>query len=198
MNALAILTHGLTPNSPFVSLFAGDWLAGAFILAQAAQDISGVRSDFVKDFMIMTAYVLGLGALAGGGYLLGKKGTKGNPVSVDATVSETPTHAPQSAVDELRANMAAFARENLREHNAHRDAIAKLIDSGNQRETNILRAIHDLQNTVTRETLDELKDIHERLNPLEAMCAALKEAVDNLKVNVATMWQRVFASKPTR
>lgn len=189
-----IIQHitGMTPNLPCLIPFDAARSSGALVLAQAAQDISGVAPDFVKQFMVMLAYVLGLSALAGGGYLLGKKGTKGNPLNVDATVSETPTHAPQSAVDELRASMAAMARENLREHNAHRDAIAKLIESGSQREMNILGAIHDLKNTVTRETLDELKDIHERLNPLEAACAALKEAVDNLKVNVATLWQRVF------
>lgn len=174
-----------TEATPLLSSFA-------FVLAQAAQDISGVPPVFVKDYMTMTGFVLGMAALAGGGYMLGKKGTKNNPLNVDATVSETPAHAPQSAVDELRANMAALARENLREHNAHREAIARLIESGNQRETNILRAIHELQTTVTRETLDELKDIHERLNPLEAMVAALKEAVDSIKINVATLWQRVF------
>lgn len=162
------------------------------VLGQAAQDISKVDPFFVKDFMTMTAFCLGVLALAGGGYLLGKKGTKGNPVSVDATVSETPTHAPQSAVDDLRATIASMARENLREHNAHRDAIAELIKAGSHRETNILKAIHELRTTVTRETLDELKDIHQRLNPLESAVAGLKEAVEGLKSSVATLWQRVF------
>jgi hypothetical protein len=163
-----------------------------FFIAQAAQDISHVPSEFIKHFLTMLAYVLGLGALAGGGYLLGRKGTKTNPLNVDATVSEATEHAPMTAVDELRQHIESMGRENLREHNAHRAAITQLIENGCKRETNILKAIHDLQNAITRDTLKEVKDLHERINPLEQMTAALKEAVDNLKSTVATLWSRAF------
>jgi hypothetical protein len=170
-----------------------------FHLAQSSPDISSVPADFVKNFLIMFGFV----TIGAGAYIFGRRGSKGSPmhieqpVSVDATVSAAPVHAHQSAVDELRQRMEAMARENMREHNAHRDTLRALLERGNERETSILNAIHDLQTTLTRDTLDELKDIHNRLNPLEAAVSMLKEAVENIKTNIGALWARVFA-KPTR
>jgi hypothetical protein len=129
------------------------------LLAQSAQDISSVPADDVKSFFIMLAFVLGLAALGGGGYILGKRGTKADPihvhqpVKVDATTRAAAEHAHQSELDELRALFENERQANMEEHKSHRAALAAMLqqitDKGNSRELNIINAINEAKDSIT-------------------------------------------------
>lgn len=201
MNTLAFTLNGLSCNSPFAGLFAGDGLAGVFILAQSAQDISSVDPNFVKQFMTMLAYVLGVAALAGVGYVAGRKGTKGNPISIEspmdvnANVTHAPIHAHQSAVDELRQRMEALERANLNEHKAHREALAtsfaELLAKGNARELSILTGQHEMETRMTTSILGVLNDIHDKMGPLSERVAGHSKAIQAIKEDLNRLWELV-------
>lgn len=154
------------------------------MLAQAAQDISSVSPDFVKQFMIMFAYALGLITLASGGYWIGRKGTKGNPISieqplgVDATVTQAPVYAHHSELEKLRQHIDAVARENLRQHQTAASQLQDVINAGHERQTTILSALGSMETRMAALLSKETKEITDRLNPLcekvASHCALIK------------------------
>lgn len=210
MNALANLsTHtvGITPNLPSLTPFGEAWSAGAFILAQAAPDISGVPADFVKYFMIMLGFVLALY----GGMTIGRKGTKGNPlhleqpVSVDANVSHAPVYAHQSALEKLRADMESRTRENLRQHEDDAKQLTAVIEAGNQRLQQMLTALHEMETRMTNATLKEIRTLHERINPIAEASAshksditAINARIQHLWEMIQSLWSQVFAKPAPR
>lgn len=205
-SASTILTLGVTSNFPFASLFAGNGEVGAFVLAQSA-DISSVPADFVKYFFTMLAFCAALW----GGVTIGRRGSKGSPlhveqpVSVDANVSHAPVYAHQAAVDKLRADMEARTRENLRQHEEASKALTANIHEGQKRMETILNALHDMETRMTSNMLEEIKGLHQRINPLSEQTAANKSAIEGLKErsshlweNIQQLWQQVFRKPAPR
>lgn len=154
------------------------------MLAQAAQDISSVDANFVKQFMIMFAYALGLLALGGGGYMLGRKGTKGNPISieqplgVEATVTHAPIYAHKSELEAVKADIEHRTRENLRAQTEAAKALQTLLTAGSQREMNLMGALTEMEQRISALMSKETKEITDRLNPLcekvASHCALIK------------------------
>ena len=188
-----ITITGMTPNLPCLIPFDAARSSGALVLAQAAQDISSVPADFVKNFIIMFGFV----TIGAGAYMFGRRGSKGNPmhleqpVSVDANVSHAPVYAHQVAVDKLRSDMEARTRENLRQHEDSAKQLATVIEAGNQRQLTILNALTEMEQRMTRSFLDELKDIHERLNPLSEQTASNKTAIEGIQGRLQHLWEMI-------
>ena len=110
----------------------------------ADSNISGVPADFVKYFMMM---LIGLGGLWLG-YRKGQtsKGTRDDPMHIDQPlkITKKPVYAHKEEVDALR------------------DALAVALDKGNERRVEIISTIHAAE----RRTIGEMKDLHQRLNPI--------------------------------
>ncbi len=172
-----------------------------------AQDISTVPADFVKYFFMMVAFA---GALYGG-ISIGRRGSKGSPlhveqpVSVDANVTHAPVYAQQSALDKLRADMEARTRENLRQHEEASKALAANVQKGQERMETILGALHEMETRFTENVLKEIKDIHQRLNPLAEQTAshgstikALEGRIQHLWEMIQSLWAQVFAKPAPR
>lgn len=153
------------------------------LTAQAGADIGDVPADFVKNFMLMLAFVGGLS----GAWWLGRRGTKGQPVeigqpvSVDASVTHTPVYARQDEVVAIRADIERRTRENLRQHQETAKQLDELKKAGNDRMQALLGALHEMENRMTAATLKELKDIHTRLNPVAEKVAAHEQAIGMIK-----------------
>jgi hypothetical protein len=165
------------------------------MIAQATTDISSVPADFVKNFLIMLAFVFG-GSL---GVLFARKGTKKDPLSieqplsVDASVTHAPEFARQTALDKLRADMEARTRENLRQHDEHSSRLAEIITAGHERQERILSALSEMETRMTQATLKELKDIHQRLNPLAESTAGHAQAIKGLDDRIKHLWEMIQA-----
>lgn len=198
-SALDIITsiQGLTPNLPCSHPFVAAWSSGAFFLAQATPDISGVPADYVKNFFIMLAFVAALG----GGVMWGRRGSQASPVhikqpvAVDAMVSKAPVHAHQSAVDELRQRMASLEEANMREHKSHREALAasfgELLEKGSARELRILTGQHEMETRMMTAILGGLQDFQEKMGPLGERVAGHAKAIQAIKDDLNRLWELV-------
>lgn len=163
------------------------------IIAQSTPDIGGVPSDFVKYFMMMTAFVV-----AGvGGVFWGKRGSKGSPfhieqpIGVKGELSQAPVYAQQSALDKLRADVEARTRENLRQHEESSRQVAHLIESGNERLQSMLKALHEMETRMTSATINEVRGLHERINPLEAASSSHKAEIAGLRERLTHIWEMI-------
>lgn len=165
------------------------------MIAQTATDISSVPADFVKNFLIMLAF-MGGGVVIGRLVRLGGKRDPLNieqPLSVDASVTHAPEFARQAALDKLRADMEARTRENLRQHEEHSSRLAEIIAAGHERQEKILSALSDMETRMTSATLKELKDIHARLNPMGENVAAHGQAIKGIDDRLKHLWEMVQA-----
>lgn len=158
-----------------------------------AADISSVPADFVKYFAIMLAFVAGL-------YLAHRKGTQATgtkeepvnvaqPLEVKRSAEYAHKNETQSELKKLDDKMEAMARENLRQHNTQGGKLADVITAGAERENTILRAIHDMEHRVTTAMLKEMKDIHERLNPIGEAVNGHAATIKAHESRLAEMWQ---------
>lgn len=187
------LIQGMTPYLPCSHPFVAAWSSGAFVLGQTPPDISSVPADFVKSFLIMFAFVLALG----GGVIWGRRGSKGSPmhikqpVAVDANVSHAPVYAHQSAVEKLRADMEARTRENLRQHEESAKQLAAVIEAGNERLQSMLNALHEMETRMTKATIDEVRSLHERINPIAEACATHRADIKGLSDRLQHLWEMV-------
>ncbi len=186
---------GMTPNLPSPSPFAEAWSSGVLILAQDAAALNAVPAEFIKYFIICTIVLGGVGY---GSFRFGQRGSKAEPlhlhqpVHVKATVRQDDDHAGQSDLDALIARFDAHVRENDAEHARHRDAQARmmqeLLEKGNAREHNIIKAIHEAKDSVTAATLKELKDVHNRINPMEGKLGELTKWIEGIEEQLKTLW----------
>lgn len=163
------------------------------MLLQATSDISGIPAEFVKNFIHMMLVLSGLG----GGIWLSRRGTKKDPLSieqplaVDASIKHAPEFARKTDVDKLRADMEARTRENLRQHEEHSFRLGEIISAGHERQEKILKALADMETRMTTATLKELKDIHERLNPMGERVAAHEQAIKGLDDRIKHLWEMI-------
>lgn len=163
------------------------------LIAQSTPDISGVPADFVKSFLIMFAFM----AAIGGGVAIGRRGSKASPlhleqpVAVDANVSHAPVYAHQAALEKLRADMEARTRENLRQLEEHSSRLSEIINAGHERQQTILKALSEMESRMTTATLRELKDIHDRLNPMGENVAAHGQAIKDLTGRLQHLWEMI-------
>lgn len=164
-----------------------------FLTAQSGADISTVPADFVKHFMIMAAFLAGMG----GAWWWGKRGTKGQPmeigqpVSVDASVTHAPVYAQRAEVDAIKTDIERRTRENLRQHEETARVIGELRQAGNDRMQTLLKALAEMETRMTRATLDELKDIHTRLNPVAEMSASHTATLKSLEGRISHLWEMI-------
>lgn len=162
-------------------------------LAQAAQDISSVPADFVKNFLIMFAFC----TVGAGAYIFGRRGSAGSPmhieqpVSVDANVSHAPVYAHKSELDAIKKDIENRSRENLRQHEDNRDQLAAVIAAGNDRLQSMLTALHDMESRMTTATLSEIRSLHERINPLAEKVSANEQALQGTKDRIQHLWEMI-------
>lgn len=162
------------------------------ILCQTS-DISHVPAEFVKNFLIMFAFV----TVGAGAFLFGRRGSKGSPihveqpVNVDAKVTNAPVFAHQSALDALRRDMDTRNRENLRLYEDQAAKMAEIIKAGYERQETILKALNDMESRMTSATLEELKDIHIRLNPIGEKVAAHEQAIKEQGGRIQHLWEMI-------
>lgn len=177
-------------------------LASLSILASAAPDISSVPADFVKNFLIMAAFV----AAVYGGRRWGLKssGKADDPLHLKQPleITKAPRYAhkrdTEAAIAALNAKVESMARENLRSHNQTAAKINQVIEGGAQRETNIIKAMGDMEARITSGVLKECKDMHLRINPLaetqrehHAAIAALQKRGEELWAYLGRVWDHV-------
>lgn len=163
------------------------------LIAQSTPDISSVPADFVKSFLIMLAFVAALG----GGVMLGRRGSKGSPislespVSVDANVSHAPVYAHASSLEKMRADMEARTRENMRQHEESAKQVAAVIEAGNQRLQSMLSALHDMETRITTATITEVRSLHERINPIAEASASHRADIKGLNDRLQHLWEMI-------
>lgn len=163
------------------------------MLAQAAQDISSVPAEFVKNFLIMFAFC----TVGAGAYIFGRRGSKGNPLhieqplGVDATVTHAPVYAHQTALDKLRADMESRTRENLRQHEENSKHLTAALEAGNERLQSMLTALHDMETRMTTATVTEIAKLHVRINPLGEMLAGHKSEIKGLNDRMQHLWEMI-------
>lgn len=191
-NALDIFNPGMTPNLPCFSPFAEAWCSGAFVLGQSA-GIEGVPAEFVKNFLIMFAFC----TVGAGAYIFGRRGSKGSPmhieqpVSVDATVSHAPVYAHHSELDAIKQDIERRSRENLRQHEDHREQLSAVIAAGNDRLQAMLTALHEMESRMTSATVKEVAKLHERINPLGEMAASHKSEIKGINDRIQHLWEMI-------
>lgn len=158
----------------------------------ADSGVSGVPAEFVKYFIMMV--------MAGAGMWYAHKrgmqasGTKADPLSIaqPLDVRAVPDHAikgdTQNELKSLDDKITASARENLRQHNATAERIHQISKAGEDRSAVILKALHEMETRMTTATLREIKDIHERLNPVAESVRGHEESIKHLNTRVAEVW----------
>lgn len=167
--------------------------------AQAAPDISGVDAGFVKNFLIMSAFLAAMGGVGAFAYSRGKKasGQQDDPVHVHQplTVTAQPQYAPKeetaAAIRAMNEKIDSMHRENVRQNQRTAEDINRSIQAGAERETKILNAIHESGQGIRAFVLEELKDVHERINPLQERVGKLEEAVKALRKHCDQIWEWV-------
>ena len=165
------------------------------MLLQSISDLSGVPAEFIKNFIILTMVFGGFG----GGWVLARRGTKRDPLSIDqplsveASVTHAPEYARQTALEKLRADMEARTRESLKQHEQHSARLTEVIEAGQARSEKILAALAEMETRMTSATLRELKDIHERLNPIAENVAGHAQAIKGLDDRIKHLWEMVQA-----
>jgi hypothetical protein len=174
-----------------------------------ASDISGVPAEYVKNFFIMLAFVIGLWAAHRKGTQA--KGTKAEPLNIAMPVDVR--HVEDFALkketnvelEKLGGTIQAMARENLRQHEQAGQRIQSVIKAGSEREGSIINAMHEMETRFTKLMLAEMKTIHERLNPLSQIVAshttgiaALEQRLSDLWGQVQQLWTRIINGKPAR
>jgi hypothetical protein len=164
-------------------------------LAQSTPDISGVPADFVKSFLIMTAFL----AVLGGGVIWGRRGSKGNPislespVSVEATIKPAEIYAQQHELEKIQKHIDALTRENLREHEAVRKQVADSITAGSDRMERILTELSAMEGRMTKAMLHEVKDLHNRVNPLAEKVAAHETLLSWIQARLLAIWDGLMS-----
>lgn len=177
-------------------------LALTLTIAQSG-DISGVPAEYVKNFMIMFGFIAALG----GGVIWGRRGSKGNPihveqpVDVNATVTHAPIYAHKSELEAVKADIEHRTRENLRAQTEAAKTLSALLEAGSKREQTIISALHDMEQRMVRSMIDEVKGIHQRINPMEKEISGNSKDIESIKARLANLWemiqqlwQRVFKS----
>lgn len=147
------------------------------MLAQSSPGVGDVPADFVKHFIIMLMSIVGMWIA----YKKGQKGTKAEPLSIEQPLEVR-------TVKSLDEKIAAIARENLRQHNATAERINKVIQGGEDRASTILSALHAMETRMTTATLKEIKDIHERLNPVAERVNGHHEAIKRIDIRCGELW----------
>lgn len=192
MSTLLFL-NTVASNLPLISLYAFEGFEGVLMIGQSSPDIGGVPADFVKYFLMMTAFVV-----AGvGGVFWGKRGSKGSPLHIEqplgvkGEISQAPVYAQQSALEALRKDVDARTRENIRQHEAAAKALADNITQGHNRMVTILGALNEMETRMTSNMLEQIKGLHQRINPLDAQCASHKTAIEGIQSRIQHLWEMI-------
>jgi hypothetical protein len=166
-------------------------------LITLADGIDSVSPDFVKSFLIMLAFIATLGGGSAAAFVVGKKsaGTAADPVHLKTPldVREVLPYADkqltESALTKIEQTIASMARENLRQHHATAHQVAEIIKVGEKRAERILSGLADTEQRMMTKLIEEIKDVHNRINPLGEKVAAHKLAVDWIKTQLASVME---------
>lgn len=135
----------------------------SILLAQSYPNISGVDADFVKNFLLMTAFVGTLGLTGYMSYHRGRKqsGSSTEPVHVAQPMHVQPSeaHAVSQALKEIHKQMEAMQ------------------DSGREREMRINKEIHAMH-----------QDLRDRIEPIAQKVAAHESTLSWIKEQIAKFW----------
>jgi hypothetical protein len=164
-------------------------------------DISAVPPDFVKWWMIMLAFAVSAGMFGLGTYYSSKKssGTAEDPVHFKNPVITSPApifaekKGTDAAITAINAKVEAMARENVRAHQATANKLNEQIQGGHNRGVEILRALNEMETRITKGVIDECKEIHKRLNPLEKQVGEHEMSISALNTRCREIWERVCA-----
>jgi hypothetical protein len=160
-------------------------IASSLSIMADAVDISSVPADYVKNFLIMAAFVLGV-------MLAHKAGTKAagsaadplhlnSPLDIREAVSFADKKGTAQSLQKIEETIQALTRENLRQHNASAAQIAGIIAAGEQRSTKILSSLASTEARMMSALMKELQGMHERVNPLAERVAASAQLIEWIK-----------------
>ncbi len=116
----------------------------------AETDISSVPAEFVKYFLIMMMF-------AGGLYLAHRKGMQASGTKAEPVNIAQPLEVKQQAQYAHRADVEHMKKE-----------VQRIMEAGDERRVEIIEAINESE----RRTLVELRELHQRLNPVAEACKA--------------------------
>lgn len=189
-SALDILNTVVNPECPVLCLFAEQWSLGALVLAQADGGISSVPAEYVKNFLIMAGFFAALSF----GHVWGRKGRQEDPVHIHQplNVKKAAEYAlKEETAHELKTldeRIESMARENLRAHSAAQLSLSKVIEAGEHRSAKILTALHDMEQRMTASMIAEVKDVHNRINPLAEKIAAHEGLIEWIQTRLLAIW----------
>ncbi|MBB5033158.1 hypothetical protein [Prosthecobacter vanneervenii] len=161
------------------------------ITLASSTDISSVPADFVKYFMIMVGFVI-TGLLA---YRKGTaaKGTKDEPLNVaqPLEVKKRTEYArkeeTQSELDKLENTLNAMNRESVRQAQHTSEELASVAKAGAEREGRLMQAVHDMEKRFTQLMINEVKGLHDRLNPVSESVAGHKASLAGHETRLASL-----------
>jgi DNA repair exonuclease SbcCD ATPase subunit len=144
-----------------------------------AADLGDTPADFVKWGLVLISFLISNYVM-----LRRAQGTRESPVHVQSPleVQEKVQYADKAEMErelrDIESKVESMARENLRAHNAVQQQVQNVMSKGEERAERILKALHDMETRLTTATLAEIKDLHQRINPLsgkvEAHSASLR------------------------
>lgn len=170
-------------------------------------NINEVPADFVKNFILMLAFVAGAGGVGFFCYHRGRKqsGSATEPVHV-AQPLEVKRHKEYAHKDDMdsefarmREQITSMSRENIRQHRVSEDKLQALLSAGSKRGEDIMAALHNMETRIVKTTLGELKDIHQRINPIERQLGEHEGKIKSLTTAIAEIrdwFTRFFTTKP--
>jgi hypothetical protein len=167
--------------------------ASSFLLADA--DISSVPADYVKNFLIMAGFFAALTF----GHVWGRKGRREDPVHIHQPLKvrkDTEYALKEETAHELKSldeRIESMARENLRAHSAAQQSLAKVIEAGEHRSAKILSALHDMEQRMTASMIAEVKDVHNRINPIAEKLAAHDGLIDWIQTRLTAIWDGLMS-----
>jgi gas vesicle protein len=175
-----------------------------FYLAQAqvhSQGLGEVPADFVKWFVVCSAFFAGLYFA----YRKGQQGGKADPLHIDQPLAITrhPEYAPKretrTELDAIKADINARYRECMRVQDAAAKEVTQRLDvlsqAGAKRGDDILKEIHAMEGRITQAVLKEVKDLHNRINPLAENVKGHATAIESLQTFVEKIWAHIFKTK---
>lgn len=141
------------------------------LLATDLPDLSGVPAEFIKAFLMTAGFIVIIvlqirNSTRSAGGAAHDPVHIGQPVQVQHVDQFAPKQETAKAIADINDKVEAMTRENLRQHNDTAKRLAAVLEKGEARRADILQAIHDVEMRITNATLREIRELHQRLNPL--------------------------------
>lgn len=152
-----------------------------------AADLDGTPAEFVKWALVFVSFLISNWVM-----LRKAQGTKADPVHVQSPleISQAPRWAEKAEMEkelrDIEGKVEAMARENLRAHNNVQSQVQELMKQGQKRAETILQAMHDMETRISSATLKEVKDLHQRVNPLSEEVAGNSASIRAIEARLGS------------